>query len=53
MRKIDWGNTIFLAIFDAIGLGLLCKSYLMAVVFFVWTLIGGITFGLIFGEPKQ
>lgn len=53
MRRIDWGRTIFVALFTAIALGFLCKSYLMAALMGVSNLIGGIIYGLIFGEKKE
>jgi hypothetical protein len=50
--KINWGHTIFVVLFAAIIFGLISKSYLMAIIISVLNLIGGIIYGLIFGEKK-
>lgn len=50
MRKIDWGRTIFVALFTGIGIGLISKSILMGSLIGVSNLIGGIIYGLVFGE---
>lgn len=52
MRKIDWGRTIFVALFSGISMGLICKSYFMAILIGVANLIGGIIYGLIFGKKE-
>jgi hypothetical protein len=53
MKKINWGRTIFVALFTGIIIGLLCRSYLMGSIIAFSNFVGGIIYGLVFGERKN
>ena len=53
MREINIGRAIFVALFTAIIIGLISKSYLIAGLIAAASFIGGIIYGLILGERKN